>query len=46
MKNTLSPLQRIKIVLNHYYKRGYNSERCNRIYLKIIWKKFNIKPSF
>lgn len=42
MKNKLSPLQRIKIVMNYFEKRGYNSERINKIYHKIIRKKFGI----
>jgi hypothetical protein len=34
MKQT--PLQRIKRVINFYYKRGVNSERVNNIYKKIL----------
>jgi hypothetical protein len=35
---SLSKLQRIKIVMNYYYKKGYNSERVNEVYRKIISK--------
>jgi hypothetical protein len=31
-----SNLQRIKRVMDYYYKRGHNSERINAMYLKII----------
>lgn len=34
MKQT--PLQRIKRVINFYYKRGINSERINTLYKKIL----------
>ena len=34
MKQT--PLQRIKRVINFYYKRGVNSERINTLYKKIL----------
>ena len=37
MKQT--PLQRIKRVINFYYKRGVNSERINKLYFKILHKK-------
>jgi hypothetical protein len=37
MKQT--PLQRIKRVINFYYKRGVNSERINQLYFKILHKK-------
>lgn len=36
MKNTQSPLQRIKRILEFYRKRGCNSEYVNKIYRKII----------
>jgi len=36
MKNTQSPLQRIKRILEFYRKRGCNSEYANKIYRKII----------
>ena len=36
-----SPLQRIRRVMDYYYKKGYNSERCNSIYRKIINDKFS-----
>lgn len=35
-----SPLQRVKRVMDFYYKQGYNSERVNSVYLKIIENKF------
>jgi hypothetical protein len=31
-----SPLQRIKRVMNFYYKKGVNSERINKLYYKIL----------
>jgi hypothetical protein len=31
-----TPLQRIKRVMNFYYKRGCNKESVNRIYIKNI----------
>ena len=34
MKQT--PLQRIKRVMNFYYKRGCNKESVNKIYKKIL----------
>jgi len=37
---SLSPLQRIKIVMNYYYRRGTNKERVNELYRKIIEPKF------
>jgi len=40
---TQTPLQRIKRVIDFYYKKGYNSERCNSIYKKIINEKFKNK---
>jgi hypothetical protein len=36
---SLSKLQRIKIVMNYYYKKGYNSERVNEVYRKILKSK-------
>lgn len=36
----MTPLQRIKIVMNYYYKKGHNSERVNKVYRKIIAPKF------
>lgn len=42
MKNTLSPLQRITIVMNYLYKRGSCKESVNKIYHKIIKQKFGI----
>jgi hypothetical protein len=36
-----SPLQRIKRVINFYYKRGVNSERINQLYFKILKEKLN-----
>lgn len=37
-----SDLQRIQRVLNYYYKRGVNRESVNKVYHKIIFKKFAI----
>jgi len=37
MKQT--PLQRIKRVINFYYKSGHNSEKINQLYFKILHKK-------
>jgi hypothetical protein len=34
MKQT--PLQRIKRVINFYYKRGCNKESVNQLYFKIL----------
>jgi len=36
-----SPLQRIKRVINFYYKRGTNKESVNQIYFKILKEKLN-----
>jgi hypothetical protein len=36
---SLSNYQRIKKVMNFYYNRGVNSERCNAVYIKIIKQK-------
>ena len=33
--------QRILIVMNYYLKRGYNSERVNKVYRNILKLKFN-----
>ena len=38
---TQSPLQRIKRVMDYYYRRGYNSERINKVYRNVISIKFN-----
>ena len=38
---TQSPLQRIKRVMDYYYRKGGNSERCNNVYRNIIKIKFN-----
>jgi hypothetical protein len=37
---SLTPLQRIKIVLNYYYRKGTNSERVNKVYRNILKVKF------
>lgn len=42
MKNGHTPLYRIKKVLDHYYRMGANRESVNKIYHKIIKKKFGI----
>jgi hypothetical protein len=34
----MTPKQRILIVMKYYYLRGYNSERVNEVYKKIIDK--------
>ena len=39
MKQT--PLQRIKRVINFYYKRGVNKESVNELYKKILKNRFN-----
>lgn len=36
----LSNLQRIKLVLDYYYKRGNNRELVNKVYHKIIKQKY------
>jgi hypothetical protein len=35
-----SPLQRIKRVMDFYYKRGCNKESVNTIYKKILKQKY------
>ncbi len=35
-----SPLQRIKRVIDFYYKRGCNKESVNKIYYKILETKY------
>lgn len=37
----LSNYQRIKLVLNYYYKMGANKESVNKIYHKIIKQKYD-----
>ena len=39
MKQT--PLQRIKRVINFYYKRGVNKESVNELYKKILKNRCN-----
>ena len=39
MKQT--PLQRIKRIMNFYYKRGCNKESVSDLYRKILKQKFN-----
>ena len=39
MKQT--PLQRIKRVINFYYKRGVNKESVNELYKKILKNSIN-----
>ncbi len=36
-----SNLQRIKRVINFYYKRGCNKESVNQLYFKILKNKLN-----
>jgi hypothetical protein len=38
---TQSPLQRIKRVMDYYYKQGANKELVNSVYKNIIKIKFN-----
>lgn len=40
---SLSELQRIKIVLNYYYRKGTNSERVNKVYRNILKAKLEQK---
>ena len=35
-----SPLQRVKRIIDFYYKRGCNKESVNKIYHKILEKKY------
>jgi hypothetical protein len=37
---TITPMQRIKIVMNYLHLRGGNSERVNNVYRKIVEEKF------
>lgn len=37
---SLTPYQRIKKVMDYYYRKGTNKERVNDIYRKIISVKF------
>jgi hypothetical protein len=37
---TQSPLQRIRRVMDYYYKFGHNSERVNKVYRNVISIKF------
>ena len=41
MSTKQSPLQRIKRVMDFYYKQGANKESVNEVYKKIINLKFN-----
>jgi hypothetical protein len=43
MKQT--PLQRIKRVMDYYYRRGTNREKVNDIYRKILAEKFKQKKT-
>jgi len=38
---TQSPLQRIKRVMDYYYKQGSNKESINSVYKNILKIKFN-----
>ena len=40
-EHTQSPLQRIKRVIDYYYKQGANKESVNNVYKKILKIKFN-----
>jgi hypothetical protein len=37
---TITPMQRIKIVMNYLHLRGGNSERVNNVYRNILKQKF------
>jgi hypothetical protein len=37
----MTPLQRIKIVLDFYHSRGVNKESVNSIYRKLLIKEFS-----
>jgi hypothetical protein len=37
---TISPMQRIKIVMNYLHLRGGNKESVNNVYRKIVEEKF------
>lgn len=36
MKSTQSPMQRIKRVMDFYYKKGSNKESINKVYKNIL----------
>jgi len=38
-EHKINPMQRIKIVMNFYYRRGLNSERVNNVYRNILKNK-------
>lgn len=40
-KSKLTDYQRIRKVIDFYYKRGCNKESVNRLYYKILKEKFN-----
>jgi hypothetical protein len=37
---TITPMQRIKIVMNYLHLRGGNKESVNNVYRKIVEEKF------
>lgn len=37
-EHKINPMQRIKIVMKFYYRRGLNSERVNEVYRNILRK--------
>lgn len=39
MKSTQSPIQRIKRIMDFYYKRGQNREFVNQVYKNILKQK-------
>lgn len=41
-----TPLQRINRILAFYYKRGVSNKRAEKVYYKILSKKFNFKNNF
>jgi hypothetical protein len=47
MKSTQSPMQRIKRVMDYYYKKGANKESVNKVYKNILKAKYEEtnKPS-
>ena len=40
MKSTQSPMQRIKRVMDYYYKMGTNKESVNKVYKNILKIKY------
>jgi len=40
MKSTQSPIQRIKRVMDYYYRKGANKELVNSVYKKLLKIKY------